>query len=514
MVSVGLSNLLVIPRNRPANRPTPVPRMAAAAAAICLLLSALSLTAGAEGARQGPAPLQLLPERSLEDLFDYAPEYTQNIPTFDSNNRPYIRSRTVDLDETGFIHTLRDGKWVVRDFLPAIKQDFPSFKRTWRGGGWLDPRVVFDADDRLYTQVGIELTTGERINLLVYSTDFGETFGTVRLPDGAVIAEYRSGHNPIEGPPFVMIQKRLRPHRATYASWNQLSVTQPSWKEGKLTIPEPIVVSESLVGLEQHSGGSSFAVTRDGVTHFIWGEVTEKAVPEGMPICIATYSAASHTVTKPLELTRQPPSNNAHNMPGIVIDSGGFLHVVTGSHGGSFSYLRSIEPNDPCGGWTQPTAVLQDSPDGGRVRQTYVSLLCDADDTLHLVYRQWREDLESFPHLNPADGNYYGVLAWQRKPSGGPWTDPQPVIIPARAEYSIYYHRVSLDRDSRLFLSASYYDRSLLNQSAQRRYHHRMVLVSDKNGHSFHLAGTKDFQSRIRDPLASNSRIPVDRLHF
>ncbi|HLS28827.1 MAG TPA: hypothetical protein VK041_09270, partial [Opitutales bacterium] len=77
-----------------------------------------------------PVPLILLPDQSLEELFDYDPEYTQNIVTFDSLGRPYIRSRTTDIDETGFIHTLRHGKWKKISFLPALREAYPNFEGT------------------------------------------------------------------------------------------------------------------------------------------------------------------------------------------------------------------------------------------------------------------------------------------------------------------------------------------------------------------------------------------------
>ncbi len=463
--------------------------------AAILTTLALPITLPAAPAAPTETPLILKPDTTLADLFGYEPEYTVNVPSFDSQNRPYIRSRGIDLDETAFIHTLENGRWIERPFLPAIRRAYPTFKRTFRAGGWWDPRIVFDDNDRLYTKVVIELEDGTHRNLLLHSADFGKSFEITEIPAGASIAEHRSGHNDTSRPPFLMIAEHLKNHRSTYASYNRLSVTQPKWENGKLVIPDPVPVGENTVGeTETHSGDTTLAVTRDGKTHFVWAGVTDRSEPAGTPFHIATYNHATGEVSRPLLLAMNPPANNAHNVPGIVMDSDGYLHVVTGTHGLSFYYLRSLQPNDPTKGWTEPLPVLARSPDGTRAGQTYAGLVCDQNDTLHLVFRHWQIGPERYPHMDPKAGKHFGALSYMRRPKNQPWSDPKTLLVPARAEYSIYYHRLSLDRKNRLYIAPTYYDRILLNRSTQNRFHNRMLLVSPNQGQTFHLAETKDFQ--------------------
>ncbi len=96
-------------------------------------------------------PLVLQPGQELDELFNYRPEYTPNVVTFDSKDRPYIRSRGTSIDETAYIHTLRDEKWVELPLLSALRSAYPDFRRTVRAGGTVDARVIFDWEDRFYT---------------------------------------------------------------------------------------------------------------------------------------------------------------------------------------------------------------------------------------------------------------------------------------------------------------------------------------------------------------------------
>jgi hypothetical protein len=443
-------------------------------------------------------PVVLQPDSELKELFGYDPPYTANIPTFDSQGRPYIRSRSADLDETAFIHTWREGEWVEIPLLPALQSAFPEFSRTVRAGGLDEARVIFDRDDRLYTVLSIQLSDGSTKRVMLASANFGETFHAVELPAQAVAAEHVSGHNELTGPPFLMIPRRLGDHPGPWARRHELTVTQPRWEGDRIIVPEPVKVSEMLVALGQHSGGSSFAVSRQGKTHFVWAEVTEDEEAPGSPTFIATYDQATGTLSEPIFLTFAPPLNNSHNMPGICLDSEGHLHVVTGSHfGESFFYMRSLQPNDPTAGWTEPAPVwatgwiaLSGREAGG---QTYVSLVCDPDDTLHLVFRHWQRGIENYPHLAATERDQFAALSYQRKPKGENWTSPRTLIVPERGIYSIYYQKLSVDPVGRLFLSASYMDRILLERSERDRFLRRMVLTSSDGGDTWSFASTDDF---------------------
>jgi hypothetical protein len=443
-------------------------------------------------------PVVLQPDRELEELYDYRPEYVPNVPTFDSMNRPYLRSRTRDINETGFIHTLRDGEWVKLDFTAFLKRTYPGFKGVLRGGGTTDVRVIFDSEDRFYTLLTLDLGNRRSQQVMLYSTDLGKSFGVVEIPAGAVPAEHSSGHNELKGPPFLMIGERVGDHPGRWARLLRLTVTQPRWEGERIVIPEPVEVSRMLVSLGQHSGGSTFAVTRAGKTHFVWAEVDIEDKAPGTPTFVATYDQRTGRVSKPLFIAHAPPLNNSHNMPGIVMDSRGFLHVVTGAHHGeSFFYTRSLKPND-ASGWTKPTPVLaggwralSGQEAGG---QTYVSLVCDANDMLHLVFRHWQRGIEKYPHLAGEERDQLAALSYQQKPAtAAKWSAPRTLIIPERGIYSIYNQKLSLDRKGRLFLTATYFDRVLAERSETDRFHRPMVMVSPDAGKSWRFAATEDF---------------------
>ena len=75
------------------------------------------------------------------------------------------------------------------------------------------------------------------------------------------------------------------------------------------------------------------------------------------------------------------PTNDPHVVPGIVVDAGGYVHVVTASHGGAFYHLKSEAPRS-VNQWTDA--------ESNEVRSTYMSLVTDGEH-LHLAYRESAE---------------------------------------------------------------------------------------------------------------------------
>ena len=124
-------------------------------------------------------------------------------------------------------------------------------------------------------------------------------------------------------------------------------------------------------------------------------------------------------------------------------------------------------------------------PTGGEWNQTYIGLVCDADDTLHLVSRIWRYGEEPHP------ASHFATLAHQQKRADGPWESPTTLVVPPFSEYSVFYHRLTLDRLGRLFLSydcwSTYWfyrtdhpgDRRALMMSADGGTHWKLAEFSD-----------------------------------
>ena len=459
------------------------------------------------------ASFVLEPDMGVRDQFGYAPAYTRNVPTFDSLDRPYIRSRTSDTHYTAFVHTWGNQGLERRGFLAAVRAAYPDFAGTVRAGGGANDRVVFDTADRAYNPLTIRLRDGSTRNLLLVSFDNCLTWTVVPLPAGEFATEVWTGHNDLDGPPFLAFWSRSAPPTSSRTQRNNLWVTQPVLVGDTVTVPEPVLVTSECLGLNRASGGSSFAATVGDTTYFVWPAATPLDAL-GVPIMVAAYDHATGTVGPPTELARVPPDDDPHVQPGICADSRGYLHVVTGSHGGQFLYTRSFEPRRVDVGWTAPEPVLESgyyvpSSDTTEGRQTYLSFVCDDQDVLHIVFRQWRYLSDPYHR-----GQAYGALAQQHKLWSRPWSQARLVVVAADPGYCIFYQKLGIDHDGRLFLSASYAggeelvvsgDRSaryriLANREIELgQYRRRMLLVSDDRGLTWRLASSADLAAGI-DP--------------
>jgi hypothetical protein len=240
-----------------------------------------------------------------------------------------------------------------------------------------------------------------------------------------------------------------------------------------------VLVSRRCIGLSAHSGIPSSVVSRGGKVHVAWGEATDpdRKVP-GVPGYVVTYDRKAKRLGEPVLLGYGAPPNDVHNSPSITMDSKGYLHAVLGTHGRPFQYARSLKPNDAHGGWTKAEPV------GEGLRQTYVGLVCGADDTLHLVFRMWRSGVDPFPL------SHHATLAYQRKRPGRPWEAPRVLVVAAFSEYSIFYHRLTIDRAGGLFLSYDYWSTFWFYRTDHdgRR---RALLTSPDGGDTWKLAGVE-----------------------
>lgn len=421
--------------------------------------------------------------------YGYLPDYAvDNDLYFDMENHGFV----VD---GSYLHREKDGKWVTIDLRKAVKETVPPGAGTsWRAAG---TKIAFDAANHVYL-LGM---SGRNIALL-RSDDGGETF-TAYVIEGregerrSWDLEQFSGHNVPDGPPAVVRLTRtdrnagLPPARLgkqlRWRSTNDLElIIAEETKEGGLQFHEPVKLTELALGTSMHSGIPSMVVSRGAKVHVVWGEATnpEASTDEvpGVPAYVATYDRETRTAGEPVYMSFGPPPNDAHNTPSITMDGKGYLHVVVGTHGRPFQYLRSLKPNDAYSGWTEAIRTSEEE-----LRQTYVGLVCDAEDNLHLVFRLWRSGEE---HL---DGNLWAALAHQRKPFGGEWEKPQILVAPPLSEYSIYYHRLTVDRKGNIVLNYDYWSTSWFYRNDSRgpvaagsgregRGWGRSVIMSPDNG--------------------------------
>jgi len=262
---------------------------------------------------------------------------------------------------------------------------------------------------------------------------------------------------------------------------NDLELFVPKETETGIEVGEPILLSKQCIGIAGHSGTPSTIVSRGSKVHVVWGEATdpEEKVP-GVPTYVVTYDRELGTLGKPALAGYGPPANDCHNTPSITMDSKCFLHVLVGTHGRPFPYTRSLAPNDVESGWTEA------KPAGEKLNQTYVGFVCDEKDVLHTVFRLWRSG-EPFPHST------YGTLAYQRKRPGLPWEPPKILIVSPFSEYSVFYHRLTIDRKGRLFLSYDYWSTYWFYRN-DHLGDRRALLMSPDGGENWKLVETRDLE--------------------
>ena len=402
-------------------------------------------------------PLVIRPYAHENRQFGYLPRYAVDQDVyFDRRNRPFVVAGAS-------LYRKVDGKWLRTDLGRAVARTVPEVAaRTWSVIG---SKVAFDADNDVYL-LGQSGSTAA----LLRSTDGGETFTAFVIPGReneprSWDIEQFSGHNVPPGPPPVV--RLTRTHRDTEArlrwrSTNDLELfVSDKTADGGIQFHEPVRLTGAALSSAMHSGPPSMIVSRDAKVYVVWGEATDPAVGRdeipGVPAFVAAYDRRTRTLGEPVFMSFGPPPNDGHNTPSITMDSQGYLHVVVGTHGQPFQYLRSRKPNDAYSGWTEAIRTSADD-----LRQTYVGLVCGADDALHLVFRLWKS---GEAHL---DGGLWAALAYQRKLPGQDWEEAKVLVAPPLSEYSVYYHRLTVDRDGGLFLSYDYWSTMWFYRNDQR----------------------------------------------
>jgi hypothetical protein len=483
---------------------------------LAVLAAVLLVPAAALAAHAGHVDLQ--DGLTLAEQFGYRPDYRQHVVTFGPGNAPTIRSRGASEDDTSFVHRLDGGAWVRHDLLEALRDAYPDFAGTVHAGGYGSDRVDWDVAGRAYTVLTIRLEDeGEFRNVLMASTDNLQTWQVVELPFGEyspltdphdwgnVTAEHQ-GAQPLEGPPLIAVWRQLGPWKGQWSSLNQLQVVKPYWSGEALRLRRPVTVSDIALPLLQCSGGASFAVTRGEASFFVFSTT----VPRGAiatPTYVAAYDESSNSVSASRLIAKSRPAHDLHCTPGIVADGAGTLHVATGAHGWPFRYVRSTAPYS-IASWTRPINVIasgyksRTTDKDGDGRQTYLSMVCAPDGTVHIVSRQVRKGVDGHFGGRAYDALVHTALA----PGASAFDAPRLIVVPPQPGYSQYYQKLTVDQLGRLFVSCSYFSRRDPPATRHfRRFHHRMVLLSEDGGVTWRFAATADFAAGVSAPVAAPS---------
>jgi hypothetical protein len=408
-----------------------------------------------------PMPLVLKPFQHENEQFGYLPQYpTENQVYFNAKNQPFIRA-------SQGIASWRNNAWATSGTEQAVSSA--------HAGPWT--KVAFDSEGGIYV---LAMTKGAPA--LLYSKDNGQTFTTYPLPKDSPTSfdiEQFSGHNiPDEPPPIVQFRRTQSDPNLFWRKFGDMELLLPRKTENGIEWSDPIFITDKSLGVSSHSGIPSSIVSRGSKIHVAWGEATDpdEDVP-GVPAYVATYDRETGELTEPVLIGYGAPANDVHNTPCITMDSKGYLHVLTGTHGSPFHYSKSLKPNDVTGGWTDPIPV------GEKLRQTYIGLVCDPDDTLHLVFRLWRED------FHPT--SYCATLSHMSKKPNEPWSEPNVLVVAPYTEYSIYYHRLTIDQKGRLFLSYDYWS-TFWYYRTDHKGRRRSLLTSPDGGKTWKLADNED----------------------
>ncbi|MFP6582506.1 MAG: BNR-4 repeat-containing protein [Candidatus Hydrogenedentota bacterium] len=408
-------------------------------------------------------PIVLRPYAHENAQFGYRADYPLSGEVyFDTENTPVVSAKNE-------LNVLQNGQWKPVTSAQQNKNAPTPFTLA-------TSKVAFDSDNDRYA-----MATQNGRPVLVHGTADGEWKFYPIPGKGTFDIEQFSGHNTPQGPPpFVRFTRTASDPKLLWRRIHDLALFLPEKNpDGSISIGEPIMLSRMCIGLSSHSGIPSTIVSRGSKVHVAWGEATDpKEKIPGVPTYVATIDRETRVMSTPTLVGYGPPANDIHNTPCITMDSQGVLHVLIGTHARTFKYAHSLKSNDSSGGWT----AAEDISPG--IRQTYVGLVCDPNDTLHLVFRHRRSDTDYFP------ASWYMTLAYMQKPADGDWSEPQPLVIAPFSEYSIFYHRLTIDRKGALFLSYDHWSTYWFYRS-DRRETRRALITRPTDGDTWKFVTDK-----------------------
>ena len=399
-----------------------------------------------------PIPLNIYEHN--QPYFAYEPSFPrENQIYFDSDNRSWVVTPSA-------LHVLVDNEWKTVPIAPGQKVSFPSSV------------IGSDLDGNIYTIANV----GETPHLLRTNKNFDSYLAP--LPDGGtyLVETWMGGQTTNHIP--IVTRYRRDPEKKQVARWARIHDFQifiPQFQNNSLSVGNAILVSDNCVGMSAHSGIPSAVASEGDLVHLVWGETSDPQGDDpGVPNYTATYNRMTYTLSQPQFLAFSPPVNDVHNISSILVNSNGTRHVVVGAHGRPFQHLTAASGSNE---WTTPVTISD-------IDQTYVGAVLDPNDQIHLFFRGWRRDVE-FP------GSLNAGLFYQRMSQDGNWNQPVLFATPGLNNYSIFYHRLTTNRQGRTYVSFTYWStwtayRDSFRDGAGPRQN-RIVLYSDNGENWFVL---------------------------
>jgi hypothetical protein len=103
------------------------------------------------------------------------------------------------------------------------------------------------------------------------------------------------------------------------------------------------------------------------------------------------------------------------------------------------------------------------------------------------VFRLWKKAPDFAPHGS------YATLAHMSKAPGAPWSKPYLLVTAPIADYSIFYHRLTIDRAGALFLSYDYWSTYWFYRT-DHVGSRRVLLVTKDGGRNWAFARNRDLE--------------------
>lgn len=480
------------------------------------------------------------------ETLGYRPRFFPTGPVaFAPDGTPYVRASRPDRDtgdgtDDGFIQFLdpSDGRWYAWSLVDILRRHLGAEAVSIGTNVRInDTGVVCDGLGDVYTTVRV--TAPVQGAFLLHRIAASGLWQCHPLPMVARLERVGAPAGAVEGPPMVVGHLEGRPTLIQIAR-------EP---DGALRLGAPVTFGPAGAGLNPpHSGAGPVAATVGRRTYLVYagaepvphsGQPTHGAPfrsaklaeaekgphHPGTPQYVVCLDHDTGQVSEPVLLgfgqNPYSPTPDNHNCPSIVADSRGFLHVVLGAHQHHFWYVRSRTTTPTTrDDWTAPEALgLRRRYDCGL---TYVALAIDSQDRLHLVARNMSRGYAADGAPLPADAinneSMMRTLDYLRatpQPDGSwAWEELGALVMPLwHRGYSIFYHKLALDRHGRLFLNYSTYAAQLAADTVAvyrsrwpeeaipdpppaglwMRAHDPAMLMSDDGGATWRLALTGDF---------------------
>ncbi|MGF1779718.1 LamG-like jellyroll fold domain-containing protein [Vibrio nomapromontoriensis] len=429
------------------------------------------------------------------ELFGYDPRYYPNIVTFDGRGRQVIVAGAYEKkDDNSTIYPsygfpseqfiqLKSAKgWKSYSVNDALRSAFnkPSWDGSvWSGAKLIHERVEFDNDGDAYLLACVNEPINDQNHWVLLYSKSGEAqfkqWQGYTLPSRAKTCSYQNGHYN-----FQAVTPNTNRDVPPVLIYDQANIV-PIEKTGDgLLIDTPVSlilessgITEFIAGYS-HSGGMNSSATIGDYTHFVFARLDSNLGNNitDTDIYYASYNHISGEVTLPQYLTSTGScclSPDNHNIPFILVDSGGALHVMAGSHQAPFVYLsaQTGSSGELAGKWSHPVEVVSKNA-LGQPFNTYPGLVIDSQDTIHMVFRK-------------VDEHDRYSLHYMRKHKDGAWQDVGSIVVPALGRYSVFYHKLSVAPNDDLYLNYFFYHHFLSDDNA-KEYRERWPLELIETG--------------------------------